>query len=61
MDLKNVNNLEKGLAPTNLGKKTSSLFLEQIDDMVAYPRHSSHKTQESLGDFVAISRVNKVG
>ena len=52
VDLKNVVNLEKGLAPANLGKKTASLFLEQINDMAAYPRHSSHKTQESLGDFV---------
>ena len=52
VDLKNVNHLEKGLSPKNLGKQTASLFLEQIDDMAAYPRHSSHKTQESLGDFV---------
>ena len=29
-----------------------SLFLGQIDDMAAYPRHSIHKTQEALGDFV---------
>jgi len=26
--IKNVNALEKGLAPSNLGKKTISLFLE---------------------------------
>ena len=49
---KNVTVLEKGISPPNLGKKTVSLFLEQIDDMTAYPRHSSHKNSESLGAFV---------
>ena len=44
--------LERGVAPKNLGKQTISLFLEQIDDMTAYPRHTHHKTSESLGDFV---------
>ena len=59
LDVKNVNTLEKGLSPHNLGKKTASLFLEQIDDMAAYPRHSSHKTQEALGDFVeAVTDLN---
>ena len=52
VDLKNVNNLEKGLAPPNLGKRTITMFLEQIDDVTAYPRHANHKTNESLGDFV---------
>ena len=49
---KNVTVLGKGISPSKLGKKTVSLFLEQIDDMTAYPRHSSHKNLESLGAFV---------
>ena len=58
-DIKNINALEANLAPENLGKKTASLFLEQIDDMAAYPRHSGQKTQESLGDFVeAVTDLN---
>ena len=52
LDIKSVNVLERGLAPTGLGKNATSLFLEQIDDMTAYPRHTHHKTSESLGDFV---------
>ena len=51
--------LERGLSPTGLGKNTVSLFLEQIDDMTAYPRHNHHKTSESLGDFVeAVTDLN---
>jgi len=50
--LKNVMTLEKRLAPASLGKKTGSLFLEQIDDMTAYPRHTNHKNSEGLRDFV---------
>ena len=52
VDVKSVAGLERGIAPSNLGKQTISLFLEQIDDMTAYPRHTHHKTSESLGDFV---------
>ena len=52
VDVKSVAVLERGIAPANLGKHTISLFLEQIDDMTAYPRHTHHKTSESLGDFV---------
>jgi len=52
LGIKNVNTLEKGLAPHGLGKHSISLFLEQIDDMTAYPRHVSHKNSEALGDFV---------
>ena len=52
--VKNLKNakvgLERGLTPTGLGKNTTSLFLEQIGDMTAYPRHNHHKTSESLGD-----------
>ena len=33
MGIKNVNALEKGLSPPDLGKNTITLFLEQIDDM----------------------------
>ena len=51
--------LERGLAPTGLGKNTTSLFLEHIVDMTAYPRHNHHKTSESLGDFVeAVTDLN---
>ena len=57
--IKNVVTLEKGLSPPRLGKTTISLFLEQIDDVTAYPRHSSDKTSESLGDFVeAVTDMN---
>ena len=52
VDIKSVNVLERGLAPTGLGKNTTSVFLEQIGDMTAYLRHNHHKTSESLGDFV---------
>ena len=65
VDLKSVNVLERGLAPSGLGKHTTSLFLEQIDDMTAYPRHTHQKTSESLGDFVEavtdLSNQNKRG
>jgi len=50
--LKNSNNLEKGLVHPNLGKRTITVFLEQIDDVTAYPRHNNHKTNENLGDFL---------
>ena len=57
--LKNVNVLEAGVAPPNLGKKTISIFLEQIDDMTAYPRHVNHKNSEGLGEFVdAVADLN---
>ena len=52
IDVKSVNVLERDLTPSQLGKKTASLFLEQIDDMTAYLRHTHTKTSESLGDFV---------
>lgn len=51
--------LEKGLSPPKLGKATMTLFLEQIDDVTTYPRYSSDKTSESLGDFVeAVTDMN---
>ena len=50
--INNVNALENGLAPPGSGKKTVSIFLEQIDDMTVYPRHISHKNSEALGEFV---------
>ena len=50
--IKNVNVLEAGLAPTNAGKKTICIFVEQIDDVTAYPRHINHKNSEGLGEFV---------
>ena len=58
--IKNAVTLEKGLSPAKLGKTTLTLFLEQIDDVTAYPRHSSDKTSESLGDFVeAVTDMNQ--
>lgn len=53
---KNMSVREKGISPPNLGKKIASLILEQIDDMTAYPRHSSHKNSKSLGAFVDADR-----
>ena len=59
VDIKKFNALERGRAPTGLGKTTTFLFLEQIDDITAYPRHNRHKTSESLGDFVeAVTDLN---
>ena len=52
VDIKSVNVLERGLAPTGLDKNSTLLFLENIGDMTAYPRHNHHKTSESLGNFV---------
>ena len=60
IDIKSVSNLEAGLTPAKIGKKTSSLFLDQIDDMTSYPRHLSQKSAEGLGDFVeAVSDLNQ--
>ena len=60
VDLKNVNTLEKGLAPAKLGKHTVTLFLEQIDDVTAYPRHANHRNNDGLGDFVeAVADINQ--
>ena len=57
--IKNVNVLEKGLGPKSLGKKSTSLLLEQIDNMTAYPRHVGHKNLEALGEFVeAVTDLN---
>jgi len=42
-DLKSVNNTEEGLSPPGHGKTTTSMFLEQIDDITAYPRQPNHK------------------
>jgi hypothetical protein len=52
INIKSVTALEKGLAPENLGKRTVMLFLEQIDDMTAYPRLSREKNSDSIGDLV---------
>ena len=52
VNIKSVNVLERGLAPTGIGKLSTPLFPEQIGDTTAYPRHSHHKTSESLGEFV---------
>ena len=53
-----MNVLEAGLGPKS-GKKTISIFLEQIDDMTAYPRHINQKNSEGLGEFVdAVADMN---
>lgn len=54
VSLKNTVTLEKGISTLKLGKTTMTLFLEQNDGVTAYPRHSSDKTSESLGDFVEV-------
>ena len=60
IDIKSVSNLEAGLTPVNTSKKTSSLFLDQIDDMTSYPRHSNQKSANGLEDFVeAVSDLNQ--
>ena len=41
VSVKNMVTLEKGLLPPKLGKATMTLFLEQVDDVTAYPCHSS--------------------
>ena len=60
IDIKSVSNLEAGLTSTKISKKTSSLLLDQIDDMTSQPRHSSQRSAEGLGDFVeAVSDLNQ--
>ena len=54
VNLKNVDALEDGLGISGLGKTTLRLLLEQIDDMTAYPRHSSTNTTEGLGELVDV-------
>ena len=52
VQLKNVNALEEGLGISGIGKTTLRLFLEQMEDMTAYPRHSSTNTTEGIGELV---------
>ena len=52
VELKNVHALEEGLGISGIGKTTLRLFLEQMEDMTAYPRHSSTNTTEGLGELV---------
>ena len=33
----------------SLGKKTTVLLLDQVDDMTAHPRHISARNMESIG------------
>ena len=54
VNTKNVNGLETGLSCKGLGKHTLRLLLEQIDDMTAYPRHSSTNTTEGIGELVEV-------
>ena len=52
ISIKNVNGLEEGLGPSGIGKTTRHLLLEQIEDMTAYPRHSSTSATEGIGELV---------
>ena len=52
VSIKNVNGLEQGLGPSGIGKKTRHLLLEQMEDMTAYPRHSSTNATEGIGELV---------
>ena len=52
VNLKNVNALEEGLGIPGIGKTTRRLFLEQMEDMTAYPRHSNTNTTEGIGELV---------
>jgi len=52
--LRNVLTLKKGHTPSALGKKTISLFPNQIDDMTAYSRHTNHENLEGLKDLVKL-------
>ena len=52
VNLKNVNALEDGLGISGIGKSTLRLFLGQMEDMTAYPRHSSTNTTEGIGELV---------
>ena len=54
VNLKNVNDLEDGLGIAGIGKTTLRLLLEQIEDMTAYPRHSSTNATEGLGELVEV-------
>lgn len=54
VNTKNVNGLETGLGSPGLGKQTLRLLLEQIEDMTAYPRHSSTNTTEGIGELVEV-------
>lgn len=59
--IKNMLIMDKGLTPHNLGKNNISLFLEQFNNMAAYPCHTNHKTSESLRDFVeAVTDLSNV-
>lgn len=52
VNLKNVDALEDGLGIVGIGKTTLCLFLEQMEDMTAYLRHSSTNTTEGIGELV---------
>jgi len=54
VSFKNIDRLEQGLAPSGLGKRTVHLFLEQIEDMLAYPRYHNTKSSEGVGELVQV-------
>ena len=55
--LKKVNNIEKGISPPGLGKRTMYLFLEQIENMTAHPHHSNTTSNEGLGKLGKLVKV----
>lgn len=46
--------MEQGIVPSGLGKRTVHLFLEQIEDMSAYPCHHNAKSSEGVGELVQV-------
>jgi len=54
VSLKNVDRLEQEISPSGLCKCTVHLFLEQIEDMSAYPRHHDAKSSEGVGELLQV-------
>ena len=50
--MKNINALEEGLGISGIGNTTLCLFLEHMEDMTAYPHHSSTNTTEGIKELV---------
>ena len=60
VNLKNLTDLEKGLALKGLGKQSAHLFLEQIRYMTVYPRHAEPKSSEGLGEIVEVMNLKNL-
>ena len=52
VNIKNINGLEDGLRSSGIGKTTRCLLLGQMEDMTAYPHHSSTIAAEGIGELV---------